>query len=73
MMFWILTSQSPLSWVFESFNRIFTNCPTHFPHFNLRVEFLLKIYFFMKNQTNFRKTVETGNGSAPDFCEILNH
>ena len=34
--------------------------------------FLLQIYFFMKNLTDFRKTVETGEDPAPAL-EQSNH
>ena len=60
--FWILTPQSPLSWVSVSHSdRILTDCPNHYPEFNLEsLKFFTKNIFIMKNLTDFRKTVETG-------------
>ena len=60
--FWILTPQSPLSWVSVSHSdRIRTDYPNHYPEFNLEsLKFFTKNIFIMKNLTDFRKTVETG-------------
>ena len=46
VMFWILTPQSPLSWVSEPFRQdIYCPLQTIFPDFNLEgLKFLLKIY-----------------------------
>ena len=61
--FWILTPQSPFSWVSVSHSdRIRTDCPNHYPEseFNLEsLKFFTKNIFIMKNLTDFRKTVET--------------
>ena len=35
-------------------------CPDHFPDFNLGSFIIIKSMFLMKNLTDFRKTVETG-------------
>ena len=50
----ILTFCSPLSWVSESFRRDIGQISTW------KVFFLLKEYLFMKNLTDFHKTVEAG-------------
>ena len=64
-LFWILTFFSPLSWVPESFRRDIGQISTW------KVFFLLKEYLFMKNLTDFHKTVEAGvDPLAPDR-EIL--
>ena len=36
---WILTPQSPVFWVCEHLDRISTDCPNHFPAFNLEIFF----------------------------------
>ena len=50
-------------WIFgflSHSDRILTDCPNHFPDFNLEsLFFLIKNIFIMKNLTNFHKTVET--------------
>ena len=50
-------------WIFgfmSHSDRILTDCPNHFPDFNLEsLFFLIKNIFIMKNLTNFHETVET--------------
>ena len=62
--FWILTPESPLSWVSESFRQDSGQISLW------KVFFVIKNIFVMKNLTDFRKTLEAGED--PRLENMLN-
>ena len=66
VIFWILTPQSPLSWVSESFRQDIYWLSKPFSRFQLgRFKVFTKNISIMKYLTDFRKTVETGMDPRP--------
>ena len=66
VMFWILTPQSPLSWVSEPFRQDIYWLSKPFSRFQLgRFKVFTKNISIMKYLTDFRKTVETGMDPRP--------
>ena len=71
VMFWILTPQSPLSWVSEPFRQDIYWLSKPFSRFQLgRFKVFTKNISIMKYLTDFRKTVETGMDPRPKLHNI---